>query len=125
MTINNRGFSGQPILPYTDFRIYAGSDAFVDLTFLDHTGAASTPTSLVYQLDDMTNAQNMIPATTISVFTGNNYTLQLPAASLVMSHNWQGSQVCQLSMTATLGDGSKVVAVAVIELCAVQTPGNS
>ncbi len=121
MTINNRGLQGQPVLPYVDYRIYAGADAFVDLTFLDHTGVGQIPVSLQYQLDDITNVVNMIPQTTITP-TQFQMTLQLPGSLLQMTHQWQGSQLCQLKMIATLSDMSNIPGVTIIELCAIQTP---
>lgn len=128
MTINNRGLQGQPALPYTDFRAYAGGDVFVDVTFLDHAGTPQIPTSFTYQLDDLTNVQNMIPLTTV-VPSSSQYTIQLPAASMQMTHMWVDSQICQLSVYATMPDtevepaGSLVPAVTIIELVAIQTPG--
>lgn len=66
MTINNRGLSGQPILPYVDYRSYMGADVFVDLTFLDHTGNPVQPMSVSYRIDDLTNAVPMQPLTPIA-----------------------------------------------------------
>jgi hypothetical protein len=67
MPINNRGLSGQPILPYIDYRSYMGADVFVDLTFLDHTGNPVNPQSVTYRLDDLTNAVPMIASTNLFV----------------------------------------------------------
>jgi hypothetical protein len=121
MTINNRGLSGQPTLPYVDFRSYAGADVFIDLAFLDHTGCPSIPSSLVYQVDDLTNAVNVIPSTSVAI-TGSTQTLQIPGAKLNLTHYWQGSEVFQIWMTAVLQDGSTVQSVSVLELLAIQTP---
>lgn len=123
MPINNRGLGGQPILPYVDYRGYAGDDFFMDLTFLDHTGVGITPVSLSYQVDDMTNAINMIPMTSVQP-TGFQQTVTIPGSSMVMSHQWQGSQICQVFIQAQLGDGSHKSAIAVIELLSIQTPNN-
>jgi hypothetical protein len=124
MTINNRGLSGQPSLPYVDYRSYAGADIFIDLSFLDHTGSPVTPTSLVYQIDDLTNAVNIVPATTVPV-TGTMQTLQVSGSVLQMTHFWQGSEVFQILMTAILPDGSTVKSISVLELIAIQTPQTS
>jgi hypothetical protein len=121
MGINNQSLMGQPNLPYTDYRIYAGTDAFFELTFLDRNQALSTPTSLTYRLDDLTNALPMIPPTTV-VPTGSTYELQLAAALLVMSKASQGSQICQLALTAVLSDGTTANQVGVLELVAVTVP---
>jgi hypothetical protein len=66
MTINNRGLSGQPTLPYIDYRSYQGADIFIDLTFLDHTGALVTPSQVTYRIDDMTNAVPMLNSTALT-----------------------------------------------------------
>ena len=65
MTVNNRGLSGQPILPYIDFRSYQGADVFMDLTFLDHRNLPISPLSASYRVDDLTNAVPMINSTAI------------------------------------------------------------
>src|SRR6185437_7180224 len=119
MTINSRGLAGQPILPYIDYRAYTGTDVYLDLTFLDHTGVGNIPQSISYQIDDMTNSVNMVPMTSVPV-TGYQQTLQIPASVLTMTRQFQGSQICQVLITALLGDGSNVSTVTVIELCAIQ-----
>jgi hypothetical protein len=218
-TISNRGLQGQPSLPYTNNQAYAGSDVFVDLVFLDHTGTAVIPTAFSYQLDDISNSVSMIPPTTIpavstptlssatisgtlatltfpaltfggltwtpavgtqvtvagvtntgggsyngtytitaatttsvsyiptstpgsagTVTSGtvsipgpldaSTYTLQIPGAKLVMTQNWQGSQLCQLWATATIvdsvtGNPAYVQSVSIFELVAVQTPASA
>ena len=126
MTINNRGLRGQPSLPYVDNRSYAGADVFVDMTFLDHTGTPVTPTSISYRLDDITNVASMIPSTAITP-TGPQMTLQIPGSKMVMTYPSisQGSQLCQLWITAVLPDGtpnSSVQSVTIIELVSIQTP---
>lgn len=122
MPVNNRGQVGQPVLPYIDYRGYAGVDVFVDLAFLDYTGTLQVPTSASYQLDDISNSMGMIPST---AFTpgASTYTLQIPGSKLAMSYNFQGSQLCQLIVTAILPGGATVKSVTIIELCAIQTPG--
>lgn len=128
--INNRGLQGLPTLSYVDAQEYAGADVFADLTFLDHSMTPFTPTSLTYQLDDITNNVNMIPSTVVT--TGLNaspYVLQLPAASMVMTRNWGGSQLCQLWVQATGPDANGVTitiqGVFIIELCSIQTPATT
>ena len=121
--IGNRGLAGQPILGYTDYRSYAGADVFLDLTILDHTGNLQIPISLSYQIDDLSNIQNMVPLTSITP-TGAQQTLQIPGSLLQMSHNWMGSQLCQILLTAVLPDNSTVKGVTILELCAIQTPAS-
>lgn len=126
MPIGNLALQGQPNLPYTDNRGYAGTDAFVDLTFLDHTQTPVIPTLAWYQLDDLTNAQNMIPQTTI-VPVASTFTLQIPGASLQMTYPWSGSQICQLTLyfkaiDSVTGQSFNASTVAILELIAIQTP---
>lgn len=126
MPINNRGLAGQPIRPYFDFRSYAGADVFVTLTFLDQTDTAVTPTTITYQIDDITNNINMVPAATITP-TGNPQILQIPGSTMQMTYEYQGSQLCQIAISAQLfntitNTTATVVGVAIVELCAVQTP---
>lgn len=135
MTINNRGLAGQPVLPYTDNRAYAGTDLFCDLTFLDHTMTDVVPSSFKWQLDDITNDINMVPLTTVTPTGGTLppyvYTLQIPASSMHMTYPYQGSQLCQLSIVAIITDSvtgvttTQIVGLAILELCAIQTPGGS
>jgi len=124
MPINNRGLSGQPILSYVDYRSYQGADVFIDLTFLDHTGTPITPSTLKYQIDDLTNAVNVVPQTSVSV-SSSTKTIQIPGSQLQMTHNWQGSEIFQIWFTATLPDTSTVQSVAILELLAIQTPNGA
>lgn len=129
MTINNRGLLGQPTLPYASIKSYAGMDVFASLTFVDHTGTSVVPTTLKYQIDDISNAINMVPSTSIVAGLAAQMTVQLPGAPMVMSHQWQGSQLCQVYWTATAldsvtGTSFTMERVDIIELCSIQVPGN-
>lgn len=124
MTINNRGLSGQPTLPYVDYRSYAGADIYIDLTFLDYQGNLVLPTSLSYRIDDLTNATPVVPDTIVAV-TGTTQTLQIPGAVMHMTHQWQGSEIFQIYLTAILPGGSVVKSVSVLELLAIQTPNGA
>lgn len=124
MTINNRGLSGQPSLPYVDYRSYAGADIWIDLAFLDYTGTPVQPTALVYRIDDITNATPVVPITAITV-TGTTQTVQISGALLQMTHYWQGSEIFQIWFSATLPGGAAVQSISVLELIAIQTPQNA
>ena len=55
------------------------------------------------------------------------YTLQIPGSEMVMTHEWQGSQYCQLSLIFTAIDSVTGTTfngrgLAIIELVAIQTP---
>lgn len=125
MPINNRGLAGQPTLPYSDFRSYAGADVVMGLTFLDQDGNLLEPTTISYLLDDISNFINMIPLTSLTP-TSAQQNLLLPASELTMTFEYQGSQLCQLVVTATFfnvlsGITTTARQVAIIELCAIQT----
>jgi hypothetical protein len=128
MVISNRALQGQPVLPYAQHYILAGSDVFIDLAFLDHTLTGVVPTSLSYQIDDLTNSVNMLPLTNVSPLpTTDLYTLQIPGSIMVMTYPYEGSQVCQISYTMTAIDsvtGNTFTSkkVDVVELCAISTP---
>lgn len=126
MAIGDRGLYGQPTRPYIDFRSYAGSDIFVDMTFLDANGAERIPAQIIYQVDDLSNAINMIQQTSVAP-TGPRQTVQIPGVSLPMTYPWQGSQLCQIWIQAVITDSvtglaSIINAVAICELCAIQYP---
>jgi hypothetical protein len=128
MTVNNRGLAGQPILPYVDNRSYTGADIFIDMTFLDHTEAPVVPTAITYEIDDITNDVSMVPATSLAPNGTSMQTLQIPGAQMSMTYPYQGSQLCQILIKASVTDSvtglqSSAVAVAVLELCNIQTPG--
>jgi hypothetical protein len=125
--IGNRGLNGTTILPYANYKLYSGSDAFLDLEFVDHTLTPVTPTAFTWQMDDLTNDVNMIPSTTTTTLTSPSETLQIPGAQMVMTYPYIGSQLCQFSFTMTAidsvtGNPFNATGVIVIELCAVQTP---
>lgn len=124
--IGNRGLQGQPILPYASYKLYAGSDAFLDLEFVDHTSTPVVPTAFTWQMDDLTNDTNMIAAST-SIPTSASLTLQIPGAQMVMTYPYEGSQLCQFSFSiqaidSVTGGSFTATGVVIIELCAIQTP---
>jgi hypothetical protein len=119
-------------LPFTDNRSYAGADIFCDLTFLDHTMTNVTPSSFQWQLDDITNDINMVPLTTVNAPASTvPYTLQIPGSTMVMTYPYQGSQLCQLTIVATITDSvtgntsTSIVGLAILELVAIQTPSGN
>jgi hypothetical protein len=208
--IPNRGMFGLPGLPFQDNLSYEGSDVFIDMTFVDHTGTPVIPSSFTWELDDITNANNMIASTVVyqwgivsfgtyspgsgytngtfvnvpvtggsgsgatinitvsggvvtalavnqagngylttdtisfaatSIGSGGSgfsapvatttgvstYTLQLPGSEMVMTHEWQGSQYCQLSLYFTAIDSVTNTTftgrgITIIELVSIQTP---
>jgi hypothetical protein len=124
--IGNRGLQGQPTLPYARFKSYVGADVFLDMAFVDHTDTPVVATTLVYQLDDITDVTNMIPATTLTP-AASTYTLQIPGASMQMTFPYLSSQLCQLAgyfqaIDTVTGSLFTAPFVYIIELCAIMTP---
>jgi hypothetical protein len=99
----------------------------MSLTFLDQNGNPIQPTTISYLLDDITNFVNMIPPTSLTPAPlPAPQLLTIPGASLAMTFQYQGSQICQFVITATYfnslsGITSTIKQVAVIELVAIQT----
>lgn len=127
MPISNLGLQGRPTTPYIDVRSFVGADVFIALVFLDHTMTQVEPTAIQYELDDITNVVNMVPPTTITPSATVPQTLQIPGSVMQLTYPWQGSQLCQIKMVATVtdsvtGNPAQVVGTAIIELVAIQTP---
>lgn len=137
--ISNRTLQGQPTLPYADNVIWAGQDIFPTLTFIDRLQVPVVPTSLVVEIDDLTNAINMfgpytfpsgggvIPAAPIgSPAFASSMLIQLPPSIMQMSYPYQGSQIVQVSWRATALDSVTGVSfqirkVDIISLCQIAT----
>lgn len=141
--ISNRALQGQPTLPYTDNIIWAGQDVFATLTFIDRSQVPVAPTSLVLEIDDLSNAVSMfgpytlpsaggvIPTTPIaSGAFASTMLIQIPASIMQMSYPYQGSQIVQLKWTAKAVDSVSSSSfqfqkVDIISLCAIATPGGN
>lgn len=125
--IGNRYLQGTPTLSYPQFKAYSGADIFLDVAFVDHTNTPVTPTTLIYQVDDITNSVNMIASAPVTVGLAPTMTLQLPGGSMQMTYQYLGSQLCQLagyfqaidSVTGTQFTGPFIY---IIELCAIASP---
>jgi hypothetical protein len=117
---------GNPELGYTRHLVYAGTDVLLQLTFLNSLGVATEPNSIVYEMDDLTNGQNMIPSTSLAV-TGSTQILQITAAQLQMDRQYQGRQNSQVWITAVIPDTNApggtltVNQVVIIETVAIGT----
>lgn len=125
-TLGYGALYGLPNLPYVDNRSYAGTDQFFSLAFLDHNGVLVVPTALSYVIDDISNAVNMVPPTTVSAGLASNMSLQVPAAKWVMTYPTQGSQLCQIAwkfsaLDSVTGTSFSATAVTIVELIAIAT----
>lgn len=108
------------MLPYPNVKALANQDLFIDLVFVDHTGAPVVPTSIQVELDDLTNAVVMDggPITLnpsgsasggylYSAFSSGSstpWTLQVSQTILNMTFPYEGSQICKLKLVFTAVD---------------------
>ena len=121
------GWQGQPNRGYQRHLSYAGQDVLLDLTFVDSTQTPQTPSAASWRMDDLTNVQPMVGETSFSP-TGSTYTLQIPGSSMVMNRTWEGRQICQIWITATIPDATAtsgsitVQKVVIVELIGIAVP---
>jgi hypothetical protein len=120
---NNRAIGGQPTRPYRDFEVNAGSDCWLELTFLDRNGALQVPATLSYRIDNLTDCVIVQGDTAVTAGLASSMELNIPASVNVMAYNWRGSQLNQVKVTATYADGSTETAVFVYELIGIATVG--
>ena len=136
--IGNRYLQGQPVLPYPNVKVYANSDVFIDMSFVDHTLTPVVPTSINLELDDLTNsisnlgpvALNPLGSSSAPLFYpafAASMTLQIAGSVIIMNFPYVGSQISQLGITFTAVDsvtGQPFTAVqnlAVLEICSIAT----
>jgi len=137
--ISNRQLQGQPTLPYTDNIIWAGQDVFPTLTFVDRLQVPVVPTSLKFEIDDLTNAVSMFGPYTFPPAGGNIPTvpigspafattmlIQIPPGIMQMTYPFQGSQIVQIKWQATALDSITsqpftIAKVDIISLCEIAT----
>ncbi len=122
---NNRAIAGQPTRGYNDVLVNANTDVWLALTFVDRNGLAITPTSVKYQIDNLTDTVNVLAATTFGGTLSNTIEINIPASVNQMSYPDRGSQVNQISVVAAYADGSKETQVFIYTLCSVATVGGS
>lgn len=121
---NNRSLAGQPTRPYRDYQVNAGSDCWLELTFVDRTGALHVPTTLSYRIDNLTDNAVILGNTAVTVGLASSMEINIPASINVMTYNWRGSQLNQVKVTATYADGSTETRVFVYELIGIATVGS-
>jgi uncharacterized membrane protein len=136
--IGNRYLQGLPNLPFAQIKVYANTDVFLDLVFVDHTGTQVTPTTISIEIDDITNSITMNGPTVLSptgsttgnyiypAFASSMY-LQIAAALMQMDFPSIGSQYCQVGMTFTATDSvtgqpfTSTAPICIIELVGIPT----
>jgi len=137
----NRSLQGSPTFPYPNVKSYAGQDLFLDVAFVDHTNTAVVPTSIQFEMDDITNAIDMEGpitlasggSTTAPLYYGAfaaTMTIQIAGSLMQMSYPYQGSQICQLKFLFTAvdtvtGQSFSGIAIVIDELGAAPTVSGS
>jgi hypothetical protein len=122
MERTNPAIRGLPVRPLKQTPVYAGSDCWIEMQFIDRNGLAATPTALSYRIDDLTNGVVIVNDTSL-VPSGSTFELDITAAVNQMSNCFKSSQVNQVKVTATYSDGSIQVALCAYELIAIAQPG--
>lgn len=127
MSGNSRAWQGKPELPFIHHGAYTGEDVLVQLTFVNSSGQATTPTSLTYEVDSLTVNQNVVPPTSIAP-TGPTMIVQLPAAQMVNTRNFLGGETFQALFTAVIPDANAASGsitkrcLVIIDLTNIATP---
>lgn len=117
------GVAGRPVRSYPTFVINAGSDCWLDLTFLDKTGTLATPTLFSYRIDNLTT-DTLIKQDTVVAVSGSTLSLNIPAATNIIDNDiGQSSQLNQVKTTVTFADGSINTQVFLYEIIAIQVVG--
>ncbi len=135
--IGNRYLQGQPILPYANVKSYESQDIFIDVEFVDHTNTPVVPTSIQFELDDLTNALAMLGPLTLSPTgsTGGSliypafaatWNVQIAASVIQFTYPYQGSQICQgkflfTAIDSVTGASFSAPQLVIVELCSTAT----
>lgn len=118
------GVYGQPVRPQIEASVVAGSDVWVDVQALDRFGVAQIPTSVTWQVDDLSSRLNMVQATTFTPVS-SAFEIHVPAASNVIQNPTRASIIAQMMIAATLPDGSVIKVPRCWEVVAINTPSGA
>ena len=117
------GVAGRPTRPYPSFTINAGSDCWLELTFIDVSNNPVLPTSFSYRIDNLTTDTVVLQDTPVTVIS-TVIDINIPGSlNTISNYLGQASQLNQVSTTTVYPDGSTDVEVFVYEICTVQTVG--
>lgn len=84
--------------------IVNGSECYVPVTFADSLGNAYTPTSITYQVWDLTNGIEVVPPTTVTA--ASSVTITLDATVNTMNTKSSGIEDRQVTVKAGIPGGS-------------------
>lgn len=110
--------AGRPVRPANQTPVYAGATCWIEMTFVDRNGAAYTPSTLSYRIDDLTNSVPIVSPTSLSP-SGSTYELAISGTVNAMSNTFKTSQVNQVTVTATDSSGNTYVNLLPYELIAI------
>jgi hypothetical protein len=117
------GIAGRPVRPYPQFVMNAGSDCWLELTFIDTDNNPVIPTSFSYRIDNLTTDTLILQETPVTV-TSSVIDINFPASLNIINNDiGQSSQLNQVKTTTTYPDGSVDVEVFIYELVAIQVVG--
>lgn len=120
-----RGLAGQPIRPYADYNINAGSDCYLTLTFLDRFNNPVIPTAVTYRIDNLTQVQVVLQSTPLPTPTSPTIVIDIPGSvNQIGFSNMVGfpQQLNQVLITATYPDASQATEIFLYNVIALQTP---
>ena len=98
-----RGWQGQPNSLVRTHRVPAYSDVLIQCTFLNSSKVPTEPTSISWRMDSLTSVQN-VQASTSVVPTGSQQVIQVPAAIMIPTRSWYGTEMMQVWIQAVITD---------------------
>jgi hypothetical protein len=117
------GVAGRPVRSYPAFVINAGSDCWLQLTFLDGSNNLIIPTTLSYRIDNLTTDTLILADTPLTV-TKPVIAINIPGAINIIDNDiGQSSQLNQVKVTTTYPDSSVTTEVFIYEIIAIQVVG--
>lgn len=119
-----RAFAGQPVQPYDLGYVNAGCDANIEVTSLDSNDALFAPTVLQYRVDDITNAQGIVPWTTVPT-PASVQSIRITAAQNVLTWNYNDTELRRITVKVTDSTGKIGQQVFLYSLVNISTPGLS
>jgi hypothetical protein len=109
----------QPFDPHPS--VNAGSSSVASFVWLDSTDTPDAPASLRSRLDNLTDYQNVTPWTAITP-PASSTTITLTPSQNTMLRTWRDRQWMQVTVEATMDDGTVQTKLWVYELIAMIRP---
>jgi hypothetical protein len=117
------GVAGRPVRPYPQFVLNAGSDCWLELTFIDTDNNPVIPSAFSYRVDNLTTDTLILAETPVSVVS-TVIDINFPASlNIIDTDIGQSSQLNQVKTTTTYPDGSINTEVFIYEITAIQVVG--